>query len=103
MRSSRWRRYAMRRGNGPAKSFQLCWRRMWCRRNMPAKYVDVFCERGAFTQEQSEKVLAAARKHGLGTRAHVCQFTPAQLKPLLEHQPASFDQMDCVQPDDISL
>jgi imidazolonepropionase len=68
-----------------------------------AKYVDVFCERGAFTQEQSEKVLAAARKHGLGTRAHVCQFTAAKLGPLLEHQPASLDHMDCVQPDDISL
>ena len=68
-----------------------------------AKYVDVFCERGAFTQEQSEKVLAAARKNGLGTRAHVCQFTSAKLKPLLEYQPASFDHMDCVQPEDISL
>ena len=62
-----------------------------------------FCDRGAFTQEQSEKVLAAARKHGLGTRAHVCQFTAAKLEPLLEHQPASFDHMDCVQPEDISL
>jgi imidazolonepropionase len=68
-----------------------------------AKYVDVFCDRGAFTQEQSEKVLAAARKHGLGTRAHVCQFTAAKLEPLLEHQPASFDHMDCVQPEDVSL
>lgn len=68
-----------------------------------AKYVDVFCDRGAFTQEQSENVLAAARKHGLGTRAHVCQFTAAKLRPLLEYQPASFDHMDCVQPEDISL
>jgi len=68
-----------------------------------AKYVDVFCDRGAFTQEQSEKVLAAARKHSLGTRAHVCQFTAAKLGPLLQHQPASFDHMDCVQPEDVSL
>jgi imidazolonepropionase len=68
-----------------------------------AKYVDVFCDRGAFTQEQSEKVLAAARKHGLGTRAHVCQFTAAKLGPLLQHQPASFDHMDCVRPEDVSL
>jgi len=68
-----------------------------------AQYVDVFCERGAFTQEQSERVLAAARKHGLGTRAHVCQFTAANLGPLLEHQPASLDHMDCVQPEDVSL
>ena len=68
-----------------------------------AKYVDVFCDRSAFTQQQSERVLAAARKHGLGTRAHVCQFTSAKLGPLLEHQPASLDHMDCVQPEDISL
>ena len=68
-----------------------------------AKYVDVFCDRGAFTQEQSEKVLAAAQKNGLGTRAHVCQFTSAKLGPLLQYQPASFDHMDCVQPGDISL
>jgi imidazolonepropionase len=68
-----------------------------------AKYVDVFCDRGAFTQEQSEKVLATARKNGLGARAHVCQFTAANLKPLLEHEPASFDHMDCVNPEDISL
>jgi imidazolonepropionase len=68
-----------------------------------AKYVDVFCDRGAFTPEQSERVLAAARKHGLGTRAHVCQFTPAKLGPLLAHQPASFDHMDCVRAEDISL
>jgi imidazolonepropionase len=68
-----------------------------------AKYVDVFCDRGAFTQKQSEKVLAAARKNGLGTRAHVCQFTATKLAPMLEHQPASFDHMDCVEPKDISL
>ncbi len=68
-----------------------------------AKYVDVFCDRGAFTQEQSEKVLAAARKNGLGTRAHVCQFTAAKLRPLLKYHPASFDHMDCVQPEDVSL
>jgi imidazolonepropionase len=68
-----------------------------------AQYVDVFCERGAFTLEQSEMVLAAARKHGLGTRAHVGQFTATRLDGLLRHQPASLDHMDCVQAEDISL
>lgn len=61
-----------------------------------AEYVDVFCERGAFTTEQSEKVLASARHHGLDTRAHVCQFTPSRLAGLLAHNPASLDHMDCV-------
>jgi imidazolonepropionase len=68
-----------------------------------AKYVDVFCERGAFTLEQSEKILAAARKHKLDTRAHVCQFTPSRLGSLLGHKPASLDHMDCVHDDDIAL
>ena len=68
-----------------------------------AKYVDVFCERGAFTLEQSEKVLAAALEHDLDTRAHVCQFTPSRLSKLLGHRPASLDHMDCVHEQDISL
>jgi imidazolonepropionase len=66
-----------------------------------AEYVDVFCERGAFTVEQSERIFAAARKHGLNTRAHVCQFTPSRLGGLLSHQPASLDHMDCIGEEDV--
>ena len=68
-----------------------------------ALYVDVFCERGAFTLEQSEKILAAARANGLGTRAHVGQFTASRLGGLLQHQPASLDHLDCLHNEDISL
>ncbi|HZD94132.1 MAG TPA: amidohydrolase family protein, partial [Candidatus Sulfotelmatobacter sp.] len=68
-----------------------------------AQYVDVFCERGAFTLEQSERIFAAARSNGLGTRAHIGQFTATPLKRLLAHQPASLDHMDCVDEQDISL
>ena len=67
-----------------------------------ARYVDVFCERGAFTLEQSEKIFAAARRNGLGTRAHVCQFTPSRLAGLLAHHPASLDHMDCVGEEDVA-
>lgn len=67
-----------------------------------AEYVDVFCERGAFTLEQSEKIMASARAHGLDTRAHVCQFTPSSLESLLKHKPASFDHMDCVADGDLT-
>lgn len=66
-----------------------------------AQYVDVFCERGAFTVEQSERILATARRHGLNTRAHVGQFTPSRLSGLLAHKPASLDHMDCVVAEDI--
>jgi len=81
-----------------------------CRKMIPtaakkrlASFVDVFCERGAFTLEQSEKIFAAAQAVGLGTRAHVCQFTPSKLDSLLAFQPASLDHMDCVAPEDVSL
>jgi imidazolonepropionase len=68
-----------------------------------ATFVDVFCERGAFTMEQSERILRAAVEHNLGVRAHVCQLTPAQLTPLLKFHPASFDHMDFVCDEDVAL
>lgn len=67
-----------------------------------AVYVDVFCERGAFTLPQSEKILAAARRHALGTRAHVCQFTPSELPALLAQEPASLDHLDCTRDEDVA-
>ncbi len=67
-----------------------------------AIYVDVFCERGAFTLAQSEKILATALRHGLQTRAHVCQFTPSELPGLLAYEPASLDHMDCVREEDVA-
>ncbi len=35
-----------------------------------ARYCDVFCEPGVFTVEQSDRVLRAARVHGLGLKLH---------------------------------
>lgn len=67
-----------------------------------AHFVDVFCERGAFTMEHSLRVLRSAVEHGFGVRAHVCQLTPAVLAPLLELHPASVDHMDFVSDDDIA-
>ena len=66
-----------------------------------ADFVDVFCDRGAFSLEQSEKIFEAATAHGLGVRAHVCQLTPSKLGPLSKFHPASFDHMDCFLDEDI--
>ncbi len=68
-----------------------------------ANFVDVFCERGAFTLHQAERIFAAARSHGLGMRAHVGQFTASRLDSLLACHPASLDHMDCVTSHDIAL
>lgn len=67
-----------------------------------AQFVDVFCERGAFTVEQSERVLAAAVHHGLQVRAHVWQLSPAQVDSLYRYKPASFDHLDFISDSDIA-
>ncbi|WP_204057246.1 imidazolonepropionase [Microbispora corallina] len=41
-----------------------------------ARWVDVFCERGAFDEEQSREVLAAGIKAGLRARVHANQLGP---------------------------
>ena len=68
-----------------------------------AEYVDVFCERGAFSPERTELVFRAAVEHRLGVRAHVCQLTTADLDPLMQFHPASLDHMDFVRQDDLPL
>jgi imidazolonepropionase len=66
-----------------------------------ATFVDIFCDRGAFTIADAERVFESAVKHGLGVRAHVCQLSPSELWPLLRFRPASFDHLDCVNDQDI--
>jgi len=67
-----------------------------------AQFVDVFCERNAFTVEQTERILAAAVAHGLNTRAHVWQLNPAKLDSLYRYKPASFDHLDFMSDGDIA-
>ena len=67
-----------------------------------AQFVDVFCDRGAFTSDETEQIFGAATKHGLGVRAHVCQLSECQLSPFLRFNPASFDHLDYVNERDIS-
>jgi len=39
-----------------------------------ATSVDVYCDEGAFTLDETSRILSAARTHGLARRAHVGQF-----------------------------
>ena len=67
-----------------------------------AQFVDVFCDQGAFTAEETEQIFEAAEQHGLSVRAHMCQLTETALRPFLRFNPASFDHMDHVNEDDIA-
>ena len=67
-----------------------------------AIFVDVFTDRGAFSVENAERIFEAAKNHGLGVRAHVCQLSETALRPLLRFNVASFDHMDHVSDRDIT-
>ena len=66
-----------------------------------AQFVDVFCDRGAFTAAETEQIFVAAEKHGLSVRAHMGQLSETVLGRFLRFAPASFDHMDHVNEDDI--
>jgi imidazolonepropionase len=66
-----------------------------------AQFVDVFCDQGAFTSEETEQIFEAAGKNGLSVRAHMGQLSETALSPFLRFSPASFDHMDHVNENDI--
>ena len=66
-----------------------------------ARFVDVFCDQGAFTAAETAQIFEAAEQHGLRVRAHIGQLTETALHPFLRFNPASFDHMDHVSDDDI--
>jgi imidazolonepropionase len=66
-----------------------------------AQFVDVFCDKGAFTAEEAHQIFAAAERHGLSVRAHMGQLSETLLSRFLRFNPASFDHMDHVNEDDI--
>jgi imidazolonepropionase len=66
-----------------------------------ARFVDVFCDKGAFSAQETEQIFAAAEANGLAVRAHMGQLSETTLAPLLHFKPASFDHMDHVSDSDI--
>jgi imidazolonepropionase len=67
-----------------------------------ARFVDVFCDQGAFTAEETEQIFSAAERHGLSVRAHMGQLSETALRPFLRFHPASFDHLDHVNEEDIA-
>jgi len=66
-----------------------------------AQFVDVFCDRGAFSAEETAQIFAVAKEHHLAVRAHMGQLSETRLGPLLRYQPASLDHMDHVNDADL--
>jgi imidazolonepropionase len=79
-----------------------------CNQMMPAvakrklaQFVDVFCDRGAFSAQETAQIFHAAAECSLAVRAHVGQLSETRLAPLLRYQPASLDHMDYVNEADL--
>jgi len=79
-----------------------------CKEMMPAvakrklaQFADVFCDRSAFSAEESAIIFRAAAEYGLAVRAHMGQLSETRLEPLLRFKPASLDHMDYVNDADI--
>ena len=65
-------------------------------------WADVFCERGAFTEEQSRRVLQACRDAGLGLRVHGNQLGPgAGVRLAVEFGAASVDHVNYLSDEDV--
>ncbi|HEY6765838.1 MAG TPA: imidazolonepropionase [Candidatus Sulfotelmatobacter sp.] len=67
-----------------------------------ARFVDAFCDKGAFNAAQTEQIFEAAKANGLEVRAHVGQLSQTRLAPFLRFHPASLDHMDHLHDDDIA-
>lgn len=67
-------------------------------------FVDVFCEKNAFTLEQSRRVLETAKRLGFGLKAHVDEFTNLGAARLaIELGAASIDHLDETSDEEIRL
>jgi imidazolonepropionase len=67
-----------------------------------ARWIDVFCDRGAFDVDEARTILQAGADAGLGLRMHACQLAHGQgIKLAVELQAASVDH--CTYADDSDL
>jgi imidazolonepropionase len=70
----------------------------------PPRFCDVFCEEGAFSLEQSRRVLEAARALGFGLKIHVDEFKAlGGTRLAVELDATSADHLVCTPPAEIEL
>lgn len=69
-----------------------------------SRWIDVFCETGAFTVEESRRILTAGLDRGLGARVHASQLGPgAGVALAVELGAASVDHCTYLTDNDIDL
>lgn len=72
--------------------------------NAPPVFCDVFCENGAFSLEQSQRVLEAAKTLGMKLKIHVDEFKPlGGTRLAVELGAISADHLVCTPLDELEL
>ncbi|RQP09430.1 MAG: imidazolonepropionase [Microbacteriaceae bacterium] len=67
-----------------------------------ARWIDVFCETGAFTLDEAERILRAGAARGLGVRLHAAQLGPSEAVRLaVALDAASVDHCTFLSDDDV--
>ncbi len=69
-----------------------------------ADYVDIFCEKGYFTIEDTKRLLEAANKFGIKAKTHVNQFnTIGGVKASVDLGALSVDHLEQMNPEDFDV
>jgi imidazolonepropionase len=68
-----------------------------------ADFIDVFCEKGYFDLEDTQRILEAGKKHGLPAKIHVNQFNAfGGVQVATKHQALSVDHLEVMNDEDFS-
>ena len=68
-----------------------------------ADYIDVFCEKGYFSLDDTERILKAGKKHGLAAKIHVNQFNAfGGVALAVKYDALSVDHLEELNPEDIN-
>ncbi|HEY9185769.1 MAG TPA: imidazolonepropionase [Salegentibacter sp.] len=67
-----------------------------------AEYIDIFCEQGYFTVEDTNRLLSAAKNYGMKPKIHVNQFHAiGGIQAGVEQEALSVDHLEVMRPEDI--
>lgn len=67
-----------------------------------ADYIDVFCERGFFSADETDRILTAASKYGLKPKIHANQlYNSGGVQIGVKHQAVSVDHLETIDEEEI--
>ncbi|WP_026934811.1 imidazolonepropionase [Christiangramia echinicola] len=69
-----------------------------------AQYIDIFCEKGYFSLDDTHRLLSAAKEYGLKPKIHVNQFNAiGGVKAGVEHDALSVEHLEVMNDEDIEV